>query len=95
MDRIQIHPSGFIDPITPKSNSKILAPEALRGSGGILLDSNGERFSNELGSRAYLADTILNHCTPHESLLDSGRSQPFAYMLLNQQVIIKIHIFIS
>lgn len=86
MDKIQIHPSGFIDPHSPHSISKILAPEALRGSGGILIDSLGERFANELGSRSYLADTILKHCTPHEALLESGRPQPMAYMLMNQQV---------
>jgi hypothetical protein len=86
MDRVQVHPSGFIDPTSPQANSKFLAPEALRGSGGLLLDSMGERFANELGSRSYLADAILEHCAPHESPLDSGRAQPVAYMLLNQQV---------
>jgi aspartate oxidase len=86
MDLIQVHPSGFIDPVAPQANSKFLAPEALRGSGGLLLDSKGERFANELGSRSYLANSILEHCAPHESPLDSGRAQPMAYMLLNRQV---------
>jgi aspartate oxidase len=86
MDRIQVHPSGFIDPSAPQSNSKFLAPEALRGSGGLLLNARGERFANELGSRSYLADAILTHCSPHEVLLETGRTQPFAFMLLNQQV---------
>lgn len=86
MDKIQVHPSGFIDPSAPQSSSKFLAPEALRGSGGLLLDSSGQRFANELGSRSYLAETILRHCTPHPILLDSGKVQPVAFMLLNHQV---------
>ncbi len=87
MDRIQIHPSGFIDPTSPSSASKFLAPEALRGSGGILLDNHGVRFANELGSRGYLAEAILSHCSSHASLLESGRDQKVAYMILNQQAV--------
>jgi len=42
---------AFIDPKDPKNPSKFLAPEALRGSGAILLNSKGQRFVNELGWR--------------------------------------------
>src|SRR4051812_42177468 len=33
MEKIQIHPTGFVDPAHPSANPKILAPEALRGLG--------------------------------------------------------------
>jgi len=32
-----------------------LAAEALRGSGGIILNAKGERFCNELGRRDYVS----------------------------------------
>ena len=51
MDKIQLHPTGFIDPKNPKSTSKILAPEILRGQGGLLFTTSGYRFCNELGKR--------------------------------------------
>lgn len=86
MDQVQIHPSGFIDPKSPASISKILAPEALRGSGGILLNSQGKRFANELGSRSYLANSIQQHCSPHNELLESQRVQHVAFLILNKKV---------
>ncbi|KAK0195922.1 Flavocytochrome c [Armillaria mellea] len=51
MDQIQVHPTGFIDPANPDAKTKFLAAEALRGVGGILVDSTGARFVNEIGRR--------------------------------------------
>lgn len=51
IDSIQIHPTGFIDPKNPKSKIKTLAPEYLRGLGGMLFDLDGNRFCNELDTR--------------------------------------------
>lgn len=87
MDRVQVHPSGFIDPAHPSTPSKILAPEALRGSGGILLNEKGQRFANELGPRDYLSQKIRNSCEPHETILDSGKAQHTAYLVLNQDAV--------
>lgn len=42
MDKVQLHPTGFINPKDPTNNTKFLAPEAVRGSGAILVNSNGE-----------------------------------------------------
>lgn len=39
MDKVQLHPTGFIDPNDPSNSTKYLAPEALRGSGGVLINS--------------------------------------------------------
>lgn len=58
MDKVQLHPTGFIDPKDPTNNTKYLGPEALRGSGGILLNKNGERFVNELDLRSVVSAAI-------------------------------------
>jgi flavocytochrome c len=61
MDKVQIHPTGWVDPSDPKNLSKMLAAELMRGVGGILLNSKGERFCNELGTRAYVVEQMLSH----------------------------------
>ncbi|KRY12978.1 putative fumarate reductase, partial [Trichinella spiralis] len=33
MDKVQVHPTGFVDPEQPDAGTKFLAAEALRGSG--------------------------------------------------------------
>jgi succinate dehydrogenase/fumarate reductase flavoprotein subunit len=43
MDKIQIHPTGWVDPADPGRKSKILAAELMRGVGGILLNKLGKR----------------------------------------------------
>lgn len=60
IDQIQIHPTAFVDPAAEQSETKILAPEKLRGFGGILLDSTGHRFVNELSTRLVLSNAILS-----------------------------------
>jgi succinate dehydrogenase/fumarate reductase flavoprotein subunit len=60
MDKVQIHPTGFVDPADPTSGSKILCAEVLRGIGGILVNTEGKRFSNELGTRAYVTEQMLH-----------------------------------
>ncbi len=61
INSIQIHPTGFINPNDIKNPTKILAAEILRGSGGILCDYNGDRFCNELGTRQYISDIMLQY----------------------------------
>mmetsp|Transcript_9636 Transcript_9636/g.14274 ORF Transcript_9636/g.14274 Transcript_9636/m.14274 type:complete len:1290 (+) Transcript_9636:112-3981(+) len=61
MDKVQIHPTGWVDPSDPDNRSKILAAELMRGVGGILINSDGKRFCNELGTRAYVTDRMLSH----------------------------------
>src|ERR1700761_563183 len=55
MDKVQIHPTGLVDPKDPTSKWKFLAAEALRGEGGILLNSDGQRFCDDLGHRDYVS----------------------------------------
>ncbi|KAI1394405.1 Flavocytochrome c [Hypoxylon trugodes] len=66
MDSVQIHPTGFVDPKDPGSAYKFLAAEALRGEGGILLSSKGERFINELNTRDVVSDAIM--ALPHSTV---------------------------
>jgi len=61
MDKVQLHPTGWIDPADPDNTSKILAAELMRGVGGILLNEEGSRFCNELGTRSYVTDKMLSH----------------------------------
>jgi len=58
MDKIQVHPTGWVDPTDPKNPTKILAAELMRGVGGMVL-KDGKRFCNELGTRAYVTDKML------------------------------------
>jgi len=59
MDKVQVHPTGLVDPKDPGSKWKFLAAEALRGEGGILLNSKGQRFCDELGHRDYVSGMIF------------------------------------
>jgi len=52
MEAVQVHPTGFVDPKDRDASTKFLAPEAIRGSGAILINSQGERFVNELDLRS-------------------------------------------
>ena len=61
MDKVQVHPTGWVDPSDPDNKSKTLAAELMRGVGGILINSEGKRFCNELGTRAYVTDKMLSH----------------------------------
>ncbi|XDG08769.1 hypothetical protein ABKA04_008384 [Annulohypoxylon sp. FPYF3050] len=55
MDKVQVHPTGLVDPKDPDSKWKFLAAEALRGEGGLLLNADGDRFCDELGHRDYVS----------------------------------------
>lgn len=59
MQHLQIHPSGFVDPKDPYAVTKMLAPEALRAHGGILVNAAGRRFVNELGRRDTVSTAIF------------------------------------
>jgi len=55
LDKVQVHPTGLVDPKDPGSKWKFLAAEALRGEGGLLLNADGNRFCDELGHRDYVS----------------------------------------
>lgn len=55
MDKVQVHPTGLVDPKDPGAKTKFLAAEALRGEGGLLINNKGERFVDELEHRDYVS----------------------------------------
>jgi len=55
LDKVQVHPTGLVDPKDPHAKTKFLAAEALRGEGGLLINSKGQRFCDELGHRDYVS----------------------------------------
>ena len=58
MEKVQVHPTGLVDPNEPEAKVKFLAAEALRGVGGLLLNSEGKRFVDELQHRDYVTGKI-------------------------------------
>lgn len=59
----------------PDAKVKFLAAEALRGSGGILLDANGKRFCDELGRRDYVTGEMNRNKGPFRLVLNGKSSQ--------------------
>ena len=43
MEKVQIHPTGWVDPKDPSNPGKVLAGELMRGVGGILINKSGMR----------------------------------------------------
>lgn len=74
LEKIQVHPTGLVDPADPNSKVKFLAAEALRGVGGILINGNGERFCDELGHRDYVTGEIWKTKGPIRLVLNSQAS---------------------
>ncbi|GAA5910799.1 hypothetical protein JCM6882_003430, partial [Rhodosporidiobolus microsporus] len=61
LEKVQVHPTGLVDPNEPDAKVKFLAAEALRGVGGLLLDSEGNRFADELGHRDYVTGRMWDN----------------------------------
>lgn len=87
-----MHPTSLVDPSDPTNLSKFLAPEAMRGSGGILVDARGKRFANELTTRAVLTEAIFKAGEPlegtsdgEEVTADKGIAPIVAYLIMNEE----------
>jgi succinate dehydrogenase/fumarate reductase flavoprotein subunit len=74
MEKIQVHPTGIVDPREPNAKVKFLAAEALRGVGGIILDANGNRFCDELGHRDYVTGMMNKNKGPFRLVLNGAAS---------------------
>ncbi|KAG8746330.1 hypothetical protein FRC10_005319 [Ceratobasidium sp. 414] len=76
LEKVQVHPTGLVDPKDPEAKVKFLAAEALRGVGGLLLDAEGQRFADELGHRDYVTGRIWeNKKYPIRLILNGQASQ--------------------
>ncbi|KAH7377582.1 Flavocytochrome c [Cadophora sp. MPI-SDFR-AT-0126] len=58
MEQVQVHPTSFVDPNDVANPVKFLAAELLRGEGGLLLNSKGNRFVNEMETRKVVTKAI-------------------------------------
>lgn len=76
MEKVQVHPTGLVDPNEPDAKVKFLAAEALRGVGGLLLDRDGDRFADELGRRDYVTGRMWdNNKFPVRLVLNGGATK--------------------
>ncbi|KAK9334592.1 FAD binding domain-containing protein [Lipomyces starkeyi] len=64
LDKVQVHPTGLVDPKEPDNKWKFLSAETLRGEGGLLLNAEGDRFCDELGHRDYVFSEIFKTKSP-------------------------------
>jgi predicted heme/steroid binding protein len=64
LEAVQVHPTGLVHPDDPDAKVKWLAAEALRGVGGLILDNEGKRFCNDLGTRDYVTGRMWDHNKP-------------------------------
>ncbi len=72
MEHVQVHPTGLVHPDEPEAKVKFLAAEALRGVGGLLLNKEGDRFCNELGTRDYVTGCMWKNAKgPYRLVLNS------------------------
>ena len=83
MDKVQVHPTGFVDPKNRYIKDKFLAPELLRGVGGILVNDNGDRFCNELGTRDYVTSKIKENCRKQDT---NEIDQYECFLLMNEEM---------
>ncbi|RSH92155.1 hypothetical protein EHS25_008570 [Saitozyma podzolica] len=76
MEKVQVHPTGLVDPKEPNAKVKFLAAEALRGVGGLLIDSTGNRFVDELQHRDFVTGKMWeNNKFPVRLVLNSTSSK--------------------
>ncbi|EZG87445.1 FAD-binding domain protein [Gregarina niphandrodes] len=61
LDKVQLHPTGFVDLKDVRKSTKFLCPEVFRSLGAILLNSKGLRFVDELETRDKVTAAIIEH----------------------------------
>lgn len=97
MEMVQFHPTGML---SPKSRRGVLITEAVRGEGGHLINSEGERFMinyderQELATRDIVARAIYSE-------IQEGRASPLGGVYLSvehlpeEQVMTKLHTMVE
>jgi len=79
LEWVQVHPTGLVKPDDPDAKIKFLAAEALRGVGGLVLDSQGKRFANELGRRDYVTGEMWKNKPPFRLCLNKAASDEISW----------------
>jgi flavocytochrome c len=74
LEKVQVHPTGLVDPKESDAKVKFLAAEALRGVGGLLLDNTGSRFVDELQHRDYVTGKMWENGKYPIRLVLNGRA---------------------
>lgn len=86
MNHVQFDGFGIINQANPSDMSKDILPSLIRSAGAIVINSEGKRICNELDLSKKISTAILQNCSHHPTRLTSGREQPVAYVLINQEV---------
>jgi len=80
LQHVQVHPTGLVNPSDPENPTKLLAAEALRGEGALILDRDGERFCNDIGKRDYVTGKMWDrNKAPYRLLLNKKASSQMAW----------------
>jgi flavocytochrome c len=80
LEHVQVHPTGLVHLDNPDDRVKFLAAEALRGEGGIILDREGNRFCNDLGTRDYVTGCMWKHNKgPYRLIFNSKATSGIAW----------------
>merc|ERR1712054_567690 len=74
MESVQVHPTGLVDPKDPTAKTKFLAAEALRGEGGLLLNSKASNVL-DFHTRHYSGRGLMKKMTGKELAKDIGCSE--------------------
>lgn len=64
LEWVQLHPTAFVLDAEPDAKAKQLAAEALRATGGLLINGRGERFCDELGSWDDIVEAMFKTTGP-------------------------------
>eukprot|EP00899_Mesostigma_viride_P009902 jgi/Mesvir1/18913/Mv18902-RA.3 len=112
MEQVQVHPTGFVPLAAVLEHAKdgtltrstwagrqvFLAPEMLRGAGGILVDRSGARFVDELAKREVVSNAIIRHCQEEDAVLQDPTCEvtaeqvplPVSFLVMNDEVMKKV-----
>eukprot|EP00463_Aulacantha_scolymantha_P001648 TRINITY_DN227_c0_g1_i1.p1 TRINITY_DN227_c0_g1~~TRINITY_DN227_c0_g1_i1.p1 ORF type:complete len:297 (-),score=72.03 TRINITY_DN227_c0_g1_i1:117-1007(-) len=79
LKHVQVHPTGLVAINDPDNRIKFLAAGALRGEGGIIINKDGKRFTNDLGTRDYVTGCMWKDKPPFRLVLNSKASNNIAW----------------
>jgi len=84
MEYVQVHPTGFIDPNNPEEKELVLATEALRGHGALLINKDGRRFVNEIWHRDWVSEAEKTQRGSIYIVMNSGVAKDCAVPFVKQ-----------